>query len=97
MIELNKIYNEDCLETMSRMEDESIDLVITSPPYNKAGYEGFIRKRHEKDVWKRRNIDYDEDASKDFLKEEEYQNNQIKVLNEIHRVLKKDGSLFYNH
>jgi len=33
MIELNKIYNEPCLETISRMKDESIDCVITSPPY----------------------------------------------------------------
>lgn len=30
---INKIYNEDCLETMKRMEDDSIDLVVTSPPY----------------------------------------------------------------
>ena len=29
----NKIFNEPCLETMSRMEDNSIDLVVTSPPY----------------------------------------------------------------
>lgn len=34
MIELNKIYNEDCLETMKRMEDNEVDLIITSPPYN---------------------------------------------------------------
>jgi site-specific DNA-methyltransferase (adenine-specific) len=34
MIENNTIYNEDCLKTMSRMEDKSIDLVVTSPPYN---------------------------------------------------------------
>jgi DNA modification methylase len=33
MVELNHIYNEDCLETMSRMENGSIDCVITSPPY----------------------------------------------------------------
>ena len=32
-IELNTIYNEDCLETMKRMPDKSIDLVITDPPY----------------------------------------------------------------
>ena len=31
---LNKIYNEDCLRTLKRMDDQSIDLVITSPPYN---------------------------------------------------------------
>ena len=34
MIELNKIYNEDCLKTMAKMPDEFIDLVITSPPYD---------------------------------------------------------------
>lgn len=34
MIDLNKIYVENCLDTMSRMPDESIDLVLTSPPYD---------------------------------------------------------------
>lgn len=34
MIELNKIYNESCIETMKRMEDDVVDLTITSPPYN---------------------------------------------------------------
>ena len=28
MVELNKIYNEDCMETMKRMEDNSINLVM---------------------------------------------------------------------
>jgi site-specific DNA-methyltransferase (adenine-specific) len=32
-MELNKIYNESCLETMKKMEENSIDLIITSPPY----------------------------------------------------------------
>jgi len=31
---MNIVYNECCLETMSRMEDLSVDLVVTSPPYN---------------------------------------------------------------
>ena len=34
MIELNKIYQGDCLELMKQIEDNSIDLVITSPPYD---------------------------------------------------------------
>ena len=33
-IELNKIYNESCLTTLSKLEDDFIDVVITSPPYN---------------------------------------------------------------
>ena len=32
-METNKIYNEPCLDTLAKMENESIDCVITSPPY----------------------------------------------------------------
>jgi adenine-specific DNA-methyltransferase len=40
-MELNKIYKEDNLITMERMENCSIDCIITSPPYNlKKEYEG---------------------------------------------------------
>ncbi len=31
----NIIYNEDCLQTMKKMEDGVIDLTLTSPPYDK--------------------------------------------------------------
>jgi site-specific DNA-methyltransferase (adenine-specific) len=34
MMELNKIYNEDCLVTMGNMPDNSINLTVTSPPYD---------------------------------------------------------------
>lgn len=33
MLELNKIYNMDCLEGMKQMADNSIHLCFTSPPY----------------------------------------------------------------
>ena len=32
-MELNKIYNEDCLEGMKRIPDKSVDLIVTDPPY----------------------------------------------------------------
>lgn len=72
-MELNKIYNIDCLEGLRQLEDNSIDVIITSPPYNKAGYEGFIRKRHSKDSWSKRNIDYDGNEYIDFMPEDKYQ------------------------
>jgi DNA modification methylase len=41
-MEINKIYNENCLDTMSRMPDEFIDLTVTSPPYdNLRTYNGY--------------------------------------------------------
>ena len=30
----NKVYNENCLDTMGEMSDSCIDLVVTSPPYD---------------------------------------------------------------
>ena len=34
---IGKIWNEDCLETMRRMEDGSVDLIVTDPPYGIGG------------------------------------------------------------
>lgn len=33
MLEINKIYNGDCLEVLKNFPDNSIDCVVTSPPY----------------------------------------------------------------
>jgi site-specific DNA-methyltransferase (adenine-specific) len=89
------LYLGDCAEILPTLGQ--FDVVITSPPYNKAGYEGFIRKRHEKDSWGQRNVDYGDNPENDFMLESEYQDSQIKILNEIWNHLANDGSLFYNH
>ena len=33
-MEVNKIYNENCLDTMTKMPDNFVDLTVTSPPYD---------------------------------------------------------------
>ena len=33
-IELSKLYNEDCMKNMSRVDDNFVDLTVTSPPYD---------------------------------------------------------------
>jgi len=41
-MKLNKIYCENCLDTMSKMPDNYIDLTVTSPPYdNLRKYNGY--------------------------------------------------------
>jgi len=41
-IDLDVIYNEDCRDTMRRIPDDSIQLTVTSPPYdNLRSYEGY--------------------------------------------------------
>jgi DNA modification methylase len=42
LLEINKIYNMDCLEGMKLLPNECIDLTVTSPPYdNLRTYKGF--------------------------------------------------------
>lgn len=39
---INKTHNENCLDTMARMDDNFIDLTVTSPPYdNLRDYKGY--------------------------------------------------------
>ena len=84
-MELNKIYNIDILEGLSKLEDNSIDCIITSPPYNKYGLNKFNHRK----------IKYNQ--YEDNMDELEYQQWQIKILNEFIRVIKPGGSIFYNH
>jgi len=45
VIELNRIYNEDCLIGMKRIPDGFVDLTVTSPPYdNLRTYNGNIEQ-----------------------------------------------------
>jgi len=96
MLDLNKIYCCDVMDGLKQLEDESIDLIITSPPYNKAGFNGVHKKSEKNDYWNK-TIDYGGDVNVDNMAEEDYQQWQIAFLNECFRVLKKDGSMFYNH
>jgi site-specific DNA-methyltransferase (adenine-specific) len=45
---INNIYNEDCLETMKRIPDNYIDMVLTSPPYDKMRQYGGNKSYREK-------------------------------------------------
>lgn len=92
MLETNKIYCIDALEGLRQLDDDSVDLIITSPPYNKVGLNGLQKGKK----WNK-TIDYNGDPQNDALNEEDYQEWQIDILNECHRVLKDNGSMFYNH
>lgn len=47
IIELNKIYNEDCLEGMKRIPDGSVDMILTDPPYM-MNYQSNRRKKENR-------------------------------------------------
>jgi modification methylase len=80
---LNNVQNCDCLYGLKEIDDGSIDCIITSPPYNVGEFHSEGKR-------------YGTYANND-LPEEKYQEWQIEVLNECYRVLKNDGSMWYNH
>lgn len=94
-METDIIYNEDCLETLARMEDNSIDLIVTSPPYNKNFYAPSSGKAGSWSAMRGGQIPYDKYS--DSMPPQEYENWQRKIISECLRVLKPSGSLFYNH
>ena len=51
MIELNKIYNEDCLEGMKRIPDNSVDLIVTDPPFKLNKTTGSMTSSSKQDRW----------------------------------------------
>lgn len=79
----------DSLEELKKIESNSVDLVVTSPPYNKNYW---LRNRHQKG---KRIITYD--TFLDNLEPQEYIRTQKEILDELVRVIKPTGSIFYNH
>lgn len=85
------------MKTMSKIEDCTIDLIVTSPPYNK----GFYADKNAKvckDVWGSlagRKIAYEN--YDDCMNPTDYERWQKNVLLECMRILKPSGSIFYNH
>lgn len=89
-MKLNKIYQEDCLSTLKKMKDDSVDLVVTSPPYNMN-----LRIRNGKycsrQIVKELSTKYTEFS--DNLPIDEYNKLHTEVLRELLRVA---DLIFYN-
>lgn len=84
----------DCLTEMRKIESDSINTIVTSPPYNKKGLSGG-KVNPGNQVWKKFNIDYS--TYDDNLSEDDYQMWMTEILNEMMRIIKPDGSIFFNH
>ena len=80
-MELDRIYNEDCLEGMKRIPDGSVDLAVLDPPYN-------IGVKTQKGGNKIPN---------EWDRIEHYQVWMVSVLQEVARCLKDTGILYIWH
>lgn len=84
MLELNKIYNEDCLVTMQKIDKHSIDCVLTSPPYNMTKRKGGYADTGRYDVYN------------DFKEESVYIQDTVNVFNQFDNIVKPQGVVLYN-
>lgn len=75
MLELNKIYQGDCIELMKQIDDNSINAIITDPPYG-IDYLSSWTNNHKK-------LENDSNIRIDEL--------YSKILPEFKRILKDDG------
>ena len=94
---LNTIINGDCLEVMRKLPDKSIDLVVTSPPYNLKNSTGNGLKNANKGKWTNAELVNGYATYADDIPYDEYVKWQRSCLTEMMRLLKEDGAIFYNH
>jgi DNA modification methylase len=92
-MQFDKIYLGDCLKVMKTFPDDSVDLIVTSPPYN--NWRNRRTQANRNSYWKRTNIVYENHNDKES--DDKYEQGQIDVLNEMLRILKPTGTICYNH
>jgi len=93
----NRIICGDVLDVIRTIPDASVDLVVTSPPYNLKNSTGNGMKDGRGGKWKNAALvngyaDYD-----DNMPHEQYAAWQRECLVEMLRVIPDDGAIFYNH
>lgn len=58
-MQLNNIYNEDCLSFLSKIENNSVDLILTDPPYEHEIHGGLIKDGYfERKLTRDRHINF---------------------------------------
>ena len=79
-MELNKVYNGDCIEGMKAMSNESVDLIVTDPPYL-ISYKTNYRKDKSHKFGKEIANDNDPDVISEYIKE-------------CHRIMKDNTAMY---
>lgn len=92
IMELNKIYNEDCISFLSKVGERMFDVVLTSPPYNtsrggaifsKSGLQ-MSSRYHEVEGWL------------DNRTQEDYIDWCVQIFNALDNTLKENGVILWN-
>ena len=94
---LNKVHLGDCVALLDSMPANSIDLMVTGPPYNIKNSTGNGLKDGRGSKWTKPGLLDGYDTHNDSIPHEEYVTWQHNCLSAMMRVLKEDGAILYNH
>jgi modification methylase len=94
---LNKIHCGDAVKKMKAMPSESVGLVVTSPPYNLKNSTGNGMKDGRGGKWSNAALLKGYALHGDDMPHDEYVLWQKNCLQEMYRLLREDGAIFYNH
>jgi len=96
-VELNTIKKNDAVFELRKLKDESVDLFITSPPYNLKNSTGNGMKDGRGGKWSKAALINGYKDHDDNMPHHLYVKWQRECLTEMYRALKEDGAIFYNH
>ena len=94
---LGRVHQGDCIELMKQMPAGSVDLVVTSPPYNIKNSTGNGLKNGSGGKWPQAELIKGYANHDDAMPHEKYVAWQRGCLQAMMRVLSEEGAIFYNH
>jgi site-specific DNA-methyltransferase (adenine-specific) len=93
----NKIICGDCLDIMRKISDATVDIIITSPPYNLKNSTGNGMKNGSNGKWANAALQNGYSNYNDNMPHDKYVKWQKKCLDEMMRLIPENGAIFYNH
>lgn len=87
----------DVIEELRKFPDSSVDIVVTSPPYNLKNSTGNGMKNGRGGKWSNAALIHGYSTHNDNMPYDEYIQWQRDCLSEMMRVIHDDGAIFYNH
>jgi modification methylase len=94
---VNQIHCGDCIELMKKMPVGSVDLVVTSPPYNLRNSTGNGLKNGSGGKWPSAALLKGYTDSDDAMPHDKYVEWQRNCLTAMMRLIPENGAIFYNH
>lgn len=94
---INKFICGDTVDVMKKIPNGSIELVVTSPPYNLKNSTGNGMKNGRGGKWSNAALINGYSHYNDNIPHNEYVKWQRSCLTEMFRIIPENGAIFYNH